>query len=211
MCRVAPLTIAQVSPYAWELGNDVNRIVERTSQELVRRGHRVAIVAPSSSHEAVRQTRRRLREGDVWRDGPTHPEVLAVSEAVVGQSRRAALPVDVGRAIDALFAAVEFDVVHVHEPWAPSVASAALRTSPYLNVGTFHAPTERVVSTQVARKLVQLVFGRIDARVVSFGATAELMRRSLPGDYRTILPGTDPAEAPPAGPGGRVRIVFVDE
>ena len=33
-----------------------------------------------------------------------------------------------------------------------------------LNVGTFHAPTERVVATQVARKLVELVFGRLDAR-----------------------------------------------
>ena len=162
------LTIAQVSPYAWESENEVNRQIERTAHELVRRGHRVAIVAPSGSQAAVRETRRRLRDGEVWESGG--PEVLAVSEALASQGRRAALPVDVGRAIDALFAAVEFDVVHVHEPWAPSVASAALRNSPYLNVGTFHAPTERVVATQVARKLVQLVFGRLDARIASFEA-----------------------------------------
>ncbi|MFL5844626.1 MAG: glycosyltransferase [Solirubrobacteraceae bacterium] len=203
---MSQLTIAQVSPYTWETDNEVNRQIERTAHELVRRGHRVAIVAPSSSQAAVRETRKRLRDGTVWQSGG--PEVLAVSESIAPQGRRAALPVDVGRAVDALFEAVEFDVVHVHEPWAPSVASAALRVSPYLNVGTFHAPTERVVSTQVARKLVQLVFGRIDARIASFDATAALMRRFFPGDYRVILPGVD--QAPAASETSRPRIVFVD-
>jgi predicted metal-dependent phosphoesterase TrpH/glycosyltransferase involved in cell wall biosynthesis len=204
---VSSLTIAQISPYPWETEHEVNRAIERTSHELARRGHRVAIVAPSSSHADVRETRRRLRERQIWESGG--PEVLAISETISTTGRRAALPVDVGRAIDTLFEAVEFDVVHVHEPWAPSVASAALRNSPYLNVGTFHAPTERVVSTQVARRLVGLVFGRIDARVASFGATAELMRRFFPGEYRVVLPGADPP--PPPHPSERVRIAFYDE
>jgi len=209
---VAPLTIAQVSPFAWGSDNDVNRGIDATARELARRGHRVAVVAPSASQAAVRETRRRLREGRVWEHGG--PEVLAVSE-VIGTgsptSRRAALPVDAGRMIDALFAAVEFDVVHVHEPWAPSVASAALRASPYLNVGTFHAPAERMVATQVARKLVQLVFGRIDARVASFEATAELMRRFFPGEYRVVLPGADTAVPSAGAKAARPRIAFVDD
>jgi predicted metal-dependent phosphoesterase TrpH/glycosyltransferase involved in cell wall biosynthesis len=203
---VASLTIAQVSPYAWGTDNEVNRQIERTAHELVRRGHKVAIVAPSGSQAAVRETRKRLRDRNVWPSGGV--EVLAVSESLASQGRRAALPVDVGRAVDALFEAVEFDVVHVHEPWAPSVASAALRVSPYLNVGTFHAPTERVVSTQVARKLVQLVFGRIDARIASFEATAALMRRFFPGDYRVVLPGVD--QAPARSKTTRPRIVFAE-
>src|SRR4051812_13818981 len=208
---MAPLTIAQVTPYTWGADNDVNRQIERTSHELARRGHRVAIVAPSDSQTAVRETRRRLRDGRVWESGG--PEVLAVSESLASAGKRAALPVDVTRAIEALFEAVTFDVVHVHEPWAPSVASVALRYSPYLNVGTFHAPTERIVSTQVARKLVQLVFGRIDARVASFEATAELMRRFFPGDYRVVLPGAD-APSPNVkerAPSPNLQLLFVDE
>ena len=59
------------------------------------------------------------------------------------------------------------DIVHVHEPFAPSVSSAALRHSYSLNVATFHAPQERVLSTQVARPLVEIFFGRIDARTVT--------------------------------------------
>ncbi|MDX6654511.1 MAG: hypothetical protein QOH18_1221, partial [Solirubrobacterales bacterium] len=53
-----------------------------------------------------------------------------------------------------------FDIVHVHEPFAPSVSAAALRHSLSLNVATFHAPQERVLSTSVARPLVEIFFGR---------------------------------------------------
>ena len=58
-------------------------------------------------------------------------------------------------------------------------SAAALRHSLSLNVATFHAPQERVLSTQVARPLVEIFFGRIDARnSASAGVLARLgMRR----------------------------------
>ncbi|HEV7562195.1 MAG TPA: hypothetical protein VGO24_01720, partial [Solirubrobacterales bacterium] len=68
-----------------------------------------------------------------------------------------------GDRVKRLLGSRELDVVHVHEPFAPSVSSAALRHSYSLNVATFHAPQERVLSTQVARPLVEIFFGRIDA------------------------------------------------
>jgi predicted metal-dependent phosphoesterase TrpH len=82
-----------------------------------------------------------------------------------------------------------FDVVHVHEPFAPSVSSAALRHSFSLNVATFHAPQERVLSTQVARPLVEIFFGRIDARTVASEATGRLLRRYFPDSYELVEPG----------------------
>jgi predicted metal-dependent phosphoesterase TrpH/glycosyltransferase involved in cell wall biosynthesis len=205
---VVPLSIAQVTPYTWDSDHEVNRGIARVADELAARGHRVAIVAPSGSAGAVRDTRRRVRDGRVGNG--SGPEVLAVSE-IIAPARRAALSIDVTRAVEELFERVPFDVVHVHEPWAPSVASAALRASPALNVGTFHVPTERVVSTQVARKLVQLVFGRLDARIASFEATAALMRRFFPAAYRVVLPGADPAPASKR-PAGRhaPHLVFVE-
>ncbi|HET6998611.1 MAG TPA: PHP domain-containing protein [Solirubrobacterales bacterium] len=80
------------------------------------------------------------------------------------------------------------DIVHVHDPFAPSVASAALRHSYSLNVATFHAPQERVLSTQVARPLVEIFFGRIDARTVTSAATAELLAGYFPASYELIEP-----------------------
>jgi predicted metal-dependent phosphoesterase TrpH len=87
----------------------------------------------------------------------------------------------------------DLDVVHVHDPFAPSAPSAALRHSFSLNVATFHAPQERVLSTQVARPLVEVFFGRIDARTVTSAATAELLERYFPADYELIGGGDEGA------------------
>ncbi len=80
------------------------------------------------------------------------------------------------------------DVVHVHDPFAPSVSSAALRHSYSLNVATFHTPQERLFSTQVARPLVEIFFGRLDARTVSSPATGRVLERYFPGAYELVEP-----------------------
>jgi predicted metal-dependent phosphoesterase TrpH len=99
------------------------------------------------------------------------------------------LRIATGDPVKKLLAAAPLDIVHVHEPFAPSVASAALRHSFTLNVATFHAPQERVLSTQVARPLVEIFFGRLDARTVASPATGRLMERYFPGAYELLEPG----------------------
>ncbi len=94
-----------------------------------------------------------------------------------------------GEPVKRLLKSTPFDIVHVHEPFAPSVSSAALRHSYSLNVATFHAPQERVLSIQVARPLVEIFFGRIDARTVTRPETAELLDGYFPASYELIEPG----------------------
>ena len=93
-----------------------------------------------------------------------------------------------GDRVKQVLAARQPDIVHVHEPFAPSVSSAALRHSASLNVATFHAPQERVLSTQVARPLVEIFFGRIDARTATSEATARLLERYFRGHYELVEP-----------------------
>ncbi|HEY2140565.1 MAG TPA: glycosyltransferase, partial [Solirubrobacteraceae bacterium] len=193
------LAIAQVTPFAWETSNEVNEYVRRVSEELVRSGHRVIVIAPSDSSALVRQSRRAIRtqSESLLDDATGEPLVLGVGEVLPfsGARRRAAsLPVDVARTIEQVLSLVSLDLVHVHEPFAPSAASVALRHSRALNVGGFHAPTERVLSTQLAGPLTRLLFSRLDARVASYQATSELVRRFFPGDYRVITPGGDRPE-----------------
>jgi glycosyltransferase involved in cell wall biosynthesis len=215
------LAIAHVTPYPWGAGrHEITTYVERTTAELAARGHQVLIIAPSRSNDAVRETRQALGAA---RDDPSvllpepgaPPRVLAVGDVLPdlpGSSRRApALSVDVSRTIENLLTILALDICHVHEPFAPSTSSAALRHSRALNVGTFHAPTERLLSTQVARKVVQLVLGRLDARTASFGATRELMQRFFPAEYRVLMPGADPAAPRVPSADGRVRFGFVDD
>jgi predicted metal-dependent phosphoesterase TrpH len=213
----APFSIAHVTPYPWEAQeNEVNEYVRGVARELSRRGQRVLILAPSRSQERVRASRRVLRaargrpqsllEGA---DGG-EPRVIAVGEVLdvqvptrQGVERPArALPIDVARTIEELLGAVPLDFVHVHEPFAPSAANAALRHSRALNVGSFHAPTERVLSTLLGRRFVATFFGRLDARTASFAATAELMERHFPAEYRLVAP---------AGGGGRTWGEVADE
>ena len=225
----ARLEIVHVTPHPWESGHEINELIGWVATELADRGHKVAVAAPSDSRGAVRDTRRLLDRiadrpaalfdgaGPGMRTGPNGgPPVLALGAGIpmpLGPRPRAApFPVDVSRRLERLLGGVELDVVHVHDPYAPSLASAALRHSRSLNVGTFHEPSERVLSTQVARPLVEIFFGRLDARTVASRTTAELIERFFPGPYELIEPGAERAEPWwPTAVGGRsrpLRIAF---
>jgi predicted metal-dependent phosphoesterase TrpH/glycosyltransferase involved in cell wall biosynthesis len=206
------LAIAQVSPFAWEVANEVNDYVKHVSEELARRGHHVLIVAPSQSDTLVRESRRAIRaaNGAVLEHAEAGPVVLGVGEVLPfspTKRRAASLPVDVARTIEEALTDLALDLVHVHEPFAPSASSVALRHSRALNVGSFHAPTERVLSTQLTRPLSRLLFGRLDARTASYHATRELIQRYFPGEYRVILPAADVGVS--HGQNGAVELLLV--
>jgi glycosyltransferase involved in cell wall biosynthesis len=197
---VERLAIAQVTPFAWEVANEVNDHVRQVSAELAARGHRVLIVAPSHSADLVRDSRRALRSENaaLLERAEETPLVLGVGEVLPfapTRRRAASLPVDVARTVEEAMSNLPLDVVHVHEPFAPSASSIALRHSRALNVGSFHAPTERILSTQLTRPLSRLFFGRLDARVASYRATRDLMARYFPAEYEVILPGAEAGEA----------------
>ncbi|HUO74853.1 MAG TPA: glycosyltransferase [Solirubrobacteraceae bacterium] len=190
------LAIAQVTPFALEAANEVNEYVTRVSEQLAQRGHRVLVIGPSESSGLVRDSRRTLRSTPerLLEQAQGAPLVLGVGEVLPfspTQRRASSLPVDVARTIEDALTTLPLDVVHVHEPFAPSASSVALRHSRALNVGSFHAPTERTLSTQLARPLTRLLFGRLDARIASYEATRDLMQRFFPADYRVVLPAAD--------------------
>jgi predicted metal-dependent phosphoesterase TrpH len=109
----------------------------------------------------------------------------AVSEELERRGHEV-LRVKTGDPVKRMLKSRSLDVVHVHDPFAPSAPSAALRHSFSLNVATFHDPRERVLATQVARPLVEIFFGRIDARTVTRPETAELLERFFPAGYEVL-------------------------
>jgi predicted metal-dependent phosphoesterase TrpH/glycosyltransferase involved in cell wall biosynthesis len=219
------LSIAHVTPHPWGPHHEVNDFVQGVAAAQRERGHRVLVAAPSDSRRAIRDSRRAIRsalddpasifdgawEGAASRDGDV--PVLAVGQGIPmprgARPRAAPVPLDVSRTLEVLLDGVSLDIVHVHDPFAPSASSTALRHSRSLNVGTFHEPTERLLSTQVARPLVEIFFGRLDARTASCRTTSELVERYFPGTYDLVLPGADevPAGREP-NRDGPVRIVF---
>ncbi len=218
MAQAERLSIAQVTPHSWGTDHEINTLVARVSAELARRGHRVVVAAPSDSRRAVRDSRRAIRDDPAalldgsWSGaragGDDGPPVLALGSGIPlprgPRPRAAPLPLDVSRALEGLLGGAELDLVHVHDPFVPSLSSAALRYSRALNVGSFYEPTERILSTQVARPLVEIFLGRLDARTVSCRVTEELIERYFPGRYELVEPGADP-DPNPRWPGGDDR------
>ena len=72
-----------------------------------------------------------------------------------------------------------------------------------------------MLSTQVARPLVEIFFGRLDARTATNGETDDLMQRFFPGGYELVEPGVRSVEGqwPGREPEGErpVRIAYCVE
>ncbi|HET7121169.1 MAG TPA: PHP domain-containing protein [Solirubrobacterales bacterium] len=119
-------------------------------------------------------------------DNPAALFAEAVSEELERRGHEV-LRIRTGDPVKRLLKRRPLDIVHVHDPFAPSAPSAALRHSYSLNVATFHAPQERVLTTQVARPLIEIFFGRIDARTATSAEAAHLLERFFPANYELLL------------------------
>lgn len=211
---MAPLSIVQFTPFPISDRGGVNEYTRRVSEELARRGHSVLIAAPSGSREGVAEAKVALAG---LRDDPDalfapgeEPRVLSMGGGVKiprSGKRQAPVSVDVGNRVEALLGSGRFDIVHVHDPFVPGFSSTALRHSFSLNVGTFHETEERPFATQFARPLLEIFFGRLDARTASSRASARLLNRYFPGSYEITHPGIDPVTSAQAE-GSPLKISF---
>src|SRR5262249_35175479 len=80
-----PLSVAQVTPHPWGARHEINEFVQRPSEELASRGHRVLIVAPSDSRSAIRESRRLIREADTDSGAlleGENPRVVAIGQSI---------------------------------------------------------------------------------------------------------------------------------
>ncbi len=192
----------------------MNEYTRRVSDELARRGHSVLIAAPSGGRGGVADTKAALadlkQDPDALFAPGEEPRVLSMGGGVkiprTGK-RQAPVSVDMGKRVEALLGSGRFDIVHVHDPFVPGFSSNGLRHSFSLNVGTFHETEERPFATQFARPLLEIFFGRLDARTVSSRASAKLLGRYFPGSYEITHPGIDPVE-PAQSAGTPLKLAF---
>jgi phosphatidylinositol alpha-mannosyltransferase len=165
---------------------------------LKERGHEVLVLGPGvrpSAHSGVRIVGRPLR---VPYRGTVAPICLSLSS--------------VGRVRSALR---EFrpDVVHAHEPFAPSSSMAATLAARSPVAATFHAFSERSGLFDVTAPLLRPVWRRLAARVAVSEAAAAFVRSRMGDGIRVVPNGLDVdlfAVAEPATglPPGR-RVLWV--
>ena len=194
---MSPLRLCLVSPFALDGAHPVAEHVRGAATALARSGHRVTVLAPSPSTRALRSGRRRLRalaggdeEALLALEG--EPLQVAMTPAVPlrqrGRRRGAGLPVAASANVALAVAAGGFDVVHVHEPLLPGLATAAIRHAPGLVVATFHSTDPRAVTYPVRDRTRDRYRARIDALVATSLQAAAAAAQIYPGEY-TIVPG----------------------
>jgi len=107
-----------------------------------------------------------------------------------------------------IWAEQDFDVVHVHEPYAPVLSAFALATAPCPVVVTCHSAGERLGWYPVANVIWGVLAGRIDHRIAVSDSARRAAEPYLGGPFDVIPNGID---LPPAAePGGRNgNVVFI--
>jgi phosphatidylinositol alpha-mannosyltransferase len=207
--------IALVSPYSWTYPGGVMRHIEALANRFIEEGHHVRVFAP---HDPPDRLAARLHKG-AWPQERVLPDYLVPLGRTIGFPANGAVsniaftPSSVA-ALRRELAAGDFDVVHVHEPVAPTIGWDVLMSSQVPLVGTFHCYSDNRVANNIANLLgARRRLNRLHVRIAVSEAAAWTGKRFFGGHYRVIPNGVDvPAEPPVAdGQADPLEIVFVGQ
>lgn len=196
------MRIVQICPYSWDAHGGVQAHVRHLAEELHDRGHDVLVLAPGLQPPAEPYVRLVGRPTRIRFNGSVAPLCIDPFSAAV---------------VRAAFDEFEPDVVHVHEPFAPSTSLLGVLCADAPVVATFHAYYEPFtlhggIYTAFSQ-LLRPVWSRIAHRIAVSRAAQRTMNARMRHGRSTIIPngamvdhfwGATPAELPP----GR-RMLFV--
>ncbi len=212
------MRVGLISPYSWTYPGGVLRHIEALACELLAAGHEVRVLAPYDHDDRRtallhRGTRPQRRTAPDWLVPLGGTIGWPVNGAVSNLAGTPSAVVKLRRELRA----GQFDVVHVHEPVAPTIGWDTLTSADVPLVGTFHcysesAPPHAIANLMGARRKLN----RLTVRIAVSDAAAWTGRRFYGGEYRVVpngvtLPG---GGAPPArvrAPGEPLEIVFVGQ
>lgn len=195
------MRLAVVSPYDWNVPSGVNSHIGSLVGQLDRRGHDVWIIAPA---------------GTVTRAAKDLPEKFILAGRTIpvpsnGSIAHASAWPFMLQKFDRMYAREHFDLIHVHEPHSPAVASAAALSAKVPLVATFHAAGYASNYYERWRPLASRIHDCITVRIAVSEAARECVFSHFPNDYRVIPNGIDVQEYAPARDGKKVkgRILFL--
>jgi len=171
------MRVGIVCPYAWDIPGGVSAHVHDLANALIRKGHHVSVIAPAESEE----------------DLPFFVESTGKPRAVRynGSVARLSFGPLVARRVSKWIEQGEFDVLHVHEPLAPSVSVLACWAAKGPIVATWHSSMDRSRVILSLAKLAQTVMEKVSARIAVSPAAKQTMFEHLGGDAVIIPNGVD--------------------
>ena len=200
------MKIAMVSPYDFAWPGGVNAHVAQLSAELRDRGHSVRIIAPQTP---ARPLTAGLAEEHFIPMGRTVPLSAGGSRA------RVTLSWWLYPRVRGLMLRERFDIVHLHEPLAPLLPLMVLHHSNSVNIGTFHAYSDRQRLYRLSRPALRRWHQRLHGHIAVSAAARSFVAPHFPQcAYQVIPNGIEYhrfAEAKPFShlKDGRRNILFV--
>ena len=155
------MKIGMVSPYNWSNPGGVRSHIQGLSAALIDRGHQVDILAPADDPEVLPH--------NVTYGGK--PINVAYNGSVAGLT----FGVGATRRVRGWIREGDFDIVHVHEPLAPSLSVLTCWAARGPIVGTWHLSTDRSRTLSAAYAIAQTALEKLRARI----AVSEDARRTL--------------------------------
>jgi len=212
------MRIALVSPYSWTYPGGVTRHIEALAERFIEDGHHVRVLAPfdppdrlsAALHRGARPQRLEL------------PDYLISLGRTVGFKANGAVSnVSITpHAVQVMHRELRsggFDVVHIHEPIAPTLGWIGTDAIRLPLVGTFHVYSNNRVTNGIATAIgARRMMNRLHVRIAVSEAAAWTGRRFFGGQYRIIPNGVhlDAERARLAAdrdPGEELRIAFVGQ
>jgi phosphatidylinositol alpha-mannosyltransferase len=212
------MRIALVSPYSWTYPGGVTRHIEALAERFIEDGHHVRVLAPfdpPDRRSAALHRGARPQQLEA-------PDYLISLGRTVGFKANGAVsnlsitPYGV-QTMHRELRSGGFDVVHVHEPIAPTLGWIGTDAIGLPLVGTFHVYSNNVVTNGIANVIgARRMMNRLRVRIAVSEAAAWTGRRFFGGHYRIIPNGVhvDPERARLAAdrdPGEELRIAFVGQ
>ena len=181
------MRVGLVCPYSWDIPGGVQAHVRDLAEALLALGHQVSVLAPAAND-----------------DTPLPPYVVGAGRAVPvrynGSVARLQFgPVSATR-VRRWLRDGEFDVLHVHEPIAPSLSLLAMMQARGPIVATFHTSNPRSRSLSAAQNMLQPFLERIRGRIAVSAAARQVQVEHLGGDAVEIPNGVAVARYAGASP-----------
>ena len=185
------MKIALVSPYDFSYPGGVGRHIASLEYHFTRMGHEVKIIAPASS-PVTGYEERFIAIGK--------PRPIPTS----GSIARITISLTLANKVREVLEAEKFDIVHLHEPLAPTLCTTVLRLSRSCNIGTFHAaearPSYRWTKPLLVSRLYKKWFNRLDGRIAVSKPAADFINKHYPSTYHIIPNGIEIAYYSPEIP-----------
>ncbi|WP_043653865.1 glycosyltransferase family 4 protein [Nocardia thailandica] len=167
------MKIGMVCPYSFDVPGGVQAHVVELARVFLERGHQVSVLAPASD------------------DTPLPDFVVSAGKAVAipynGSVARLSFGPTAYTRIRRWIDAGEFDVLHIHEPNAPSLSMLALKIAEGPIVATFHTSTTKSLVLSTFQGVLRPYHEKISGRI----AVSELARR-----WQVEALGSDAVEIP---------------